>query len=435
MKFNVATNDLKRAMTTVKKGMTLNGVLPIVNCIRMNTTEDSLGLVGTDLEVMIAEEIPAHVELQGEACIMFKQLEACIKGKKTASHATEFEARDGFMVVTVDGVASQLSIMSVTEYPVIAQIETNMFFELASGLEKCLPFVSTEETRHILEGVHVHSKKNELVFVGTDGRTMKVVRENPLTQTEKPGVPEFAITIPAKACRAIVTKFKESVTVGVDDSLLRVSYQDRELITKLIEQEYPDYESVLEPVLKFQDATQVELHRETFLETIMGVCSVQGRAKYSKIHPVWIDLVDGEMEIKYNDLDKKVTKGTTHTPFSSGGDLLLILNPRLLLRVLNSFDTEYVTMYAIPGKEDDHNPMGVVIHPIYFGGDPSEHTILMPRKDKPPKFGPDWVAVKKEEEAEASMRAAFDELARQDKNLKDYDEWKANQSKDTEPTT
>jgi len=405
MKFNVLTKDLKAAMTTLRKGMYLkNTTLPILSCIRFNTDEDSVGLVGTDLENIIAEEIPADVESDGEACIAFKQLESCIKGKKVASHVTYFEEHDGMMTLNVGGIMTRLSIMSVTEFPIIPQIETNIEIELAPKLAKCLPFASTEDDRLAINGVHVHSKKHELVFVATDGRAIKKVTDFPLS-----GSVEFAFTIPSKACGAIIDRFKGLVNLGIElhdkePTLLRVHDANRELIVKLSDFLFPDYEAVLKPAKNFTGTVEIELGREEFLETINTVCSSN--------HSVWIELVDGVMDIRHNNPTLQTTQQTCYTPVSvtPSDYVLMAYNPELLIRALRSFDTETVCMYVKPEKEDEesHNPLGLVLSPVYIGMGHGEDTVIMPMRPDPPKFGADWLALKEEEEAEAIRKAELD---------------------------
>jgi len=423
MKFSVLTKDLKAAMTTIKKGMYLQSSLPICNCIRFNTAEDSVGMVGTNLETLIAKEIPADVEVDGEVCIPFKQLEACIKGKKSAKHVTGFEMQDGLITLNVSGVTTRLTPYSVTEYPVIPQIETVLTMDLATGIAKCFPFASTEiETRQMITGVHVHSKKDELVFAATDGRTLKILRTDPLGS-------EFAITIPTTACVAIADRFQGPVDIGfevvdAEKTQMRVHTHDAELITKLILQEFPDYESVLKPSMNFTGTVEIELERKAFTETINTVCAMEKKKKdYSREHPVWIDLVDGVMDIRYNNKDMKVTQSVNYTPHSSTGNALMVFNPRLFMRTLHSFDTDYVTVYVKPGEEgDDEKEMGHTISPVYIGGDHNENTVLMPMKPDPPKFGTDWVAKRKEEEAEILRKAELDKAVAEMKEGSEDDE-------------
>lgn len=416
MKFNLMTKDLKEGMTTLRKAMYFNSALPIAKCIRFNTAEKSVGMVGTDLETMIAEEIPADVEMDGEACIDFKQLEACIKGKKKRDHVTYFEEHDGLMTLTVSDVVSRLTILSTTEYPVIPVIETNLSMDLASGIEKCLPFASIASDRLSINGVHVHSKEHELVFVATDGRTLKVVRTDPLPDSVAPELKDFAITIPGKACSAIVSHFKGAVDMGIhrerigdedQDTQLRVSCSNRELITRLIGMEFPDYESVLAPAKNLTGKVEIEVNREEFLEIILNVCAlglaVKKKNEYdtSRTHCVWIEMVDGVMDIRYNHREAKVTQMASYTPlsYSYDGYLLMCFNPRLLIRALESFDTPVISMYVKPLEPNDKNEMGNVLDSVYFrDADRSEDTVIMPMKPDGPKFGPDWVAITAEEE-------------------------------------
>lgn len=388
MKFTCYIRELKRAMTGVKKAMYLKSVsVPVLACIRFNAVGDTVGMVGTDLETMIGEEIAADVEQEGEACVFYKALESCFSGTPKADDEVSFHHDGSIMRVTVDGMINNLSIGSVVEFPIVPHIPVKQKVNLADGIKKCYDFVSDSDsdTRTMIAGVHVNSTEHELVFVATDGKSMKIVRQKPIKE-------QFAITIPKKACKAITLRFAGKVQMGLnatDGEFTQLRLHSKgELITRLIDMQYPDYESVLRPaksLITAGDAQEIELDRFEFTSIIEKVSSMQSKAQYAPIFAVSMEVKDGVMEVRYN--NKEAFQQACITPITSNGDVMMAFNPLLLLRVLKSFSSDTVSMYVKPAKvretaEPGHmkNPTGTTLDPVYFDGDENEDTVIMPMK-------------------------------------------------------
>ena len=161
-----------------------------------------------------------------------------------------------------------------------------------------------------------------------------------------------------------------------------------ELITRLIDMQYPDYESVLGPAKSRTtngDAQEVELDRFEFTSIIEKVASMQSKRQYASIFAVSLEVKDGVMEVRYN--NKEAYQQACITPMTSNGDVMMAFNPLLLLRVLKSFSSDTVSIYAKPAvvrktAEPGHmkNSTGTTLDPVYFDGDDNEDTIIMPMK-------------------------------------------------------
>ncbi|GAB4533272.1 MAG: DNA polymerase III subunit beta [Pleurocapsa sp.] len=153
----------------------------------------------------------------------------------------------------------QLTGIDAEEFPELPTVENGETLELpisalTGGLSGCLFAASTELSKQILTGVHIKTQDNEgdiLEFAATDSHRLAVVETslNPETEEASESVielPNFAVTIPAKALRElekIVSDAQDSDTVKVsfDDNQMNFTWRDRILTSAKIPGDYPAY--------------------------------------------------------------------------------------------------------------------------------------------------------------------------------------------------
>ncbi|MBK8552825.1 MAG: DNA polymerase III subunit beta [Ignavibacteria bacterium] len=110
-------------------------------------------------------------------------------------------------------------------------------------LSKVIHAVNTDELRRNMSGVLLDVKKNELKFVATDGfRLGKIIKDDFKLKADV----EEKIIIPLKTSNLILrlNNGNDSV-VEFDENDLKVSFEDIEIYSKLIDDTFPSYENVI----------------------------------------------------------------------------------------------------------------------------------------------------------------------------------------------
>jgi DNA polymerase III subunit beta len=172
-------------------------------------------------------------------------------------------------VVTISSVSGQFQLtgMDAVEFPELPTVVAQQTIELPisalnEGLKGCLFAASTELSKQILTGVHLKTQslgesdtRDVLEFAATDSHRLAVVAAN-LNFEESESVinlPEFAVTIPAKALRElekIVSDAQptEQVKVSFDEQVMNFELGDvygkrsyRLLTSTKIPGNYPAY--------------------------------------------------------------------------------------------------------------------------------------------------------------------------------------------------
>jgi DNA polymerase-3 subunit beta len=120
--------------------------------------------------------------------------------------------------------------------------------ELRSLIDRTRFAISTEETRYYLNGIYLHMAKNDdlemLRAVATDGHRLARV-ELPLPQGAA-GIP--GVIVPRKTInelRKLIEETGEDVEIALSDAKIRFAFDDVELVSKLIDGTFPDYDRVI----------------------------------------------------------------------------------------------------------------------------------------------------------------------------------------------
>jgi DNA polymerase-3 subunit beta len=153
------------------------------------------------------------------------------------------------------GTFFQLTGIDAAEFPELPAIEegetlTLPIAALNQGLAGCLFAASTDISKQILTGVHVKGDRARevLEFAATDSHRLAVVETSIVDDTESTSeleIPDFALTIPARALRELERIVSDAntevVAVHFDDTQLIFELGNRRLTSLRIAGVYPAY--------------------------------------------------------------------------------------------------------------------------------------------------------------------------------------------------
>jgi DNA polymerase III sliding clamp (beta) subunit (PCNA family) len=175
----VERGELKRAVTGLGRIATGRSALPILGCARFETGPGRASASATDLEQSASFGFSeADTEGAGVFVVPMQGLKDVLK--TGAGDTVVFEtAGAGTVVATSGGVRLALQAVDPLDWPpepvAVGTAEAPGFLE---AYRRLLAFASTEETRHILNGVHVDvggRGRTPVTMVATDGRRLTAV--------------------------------------------------------------------------------------------------------------------------------------------------------------------------------------------------------------------------------------------------------------------
>jgi len=252
MKATIERATLLKGLSHVQSVVERRNTIPILSNVLLEATADGgLKLMATDLDLQINETIAAAVDQPGATTVSAHTL-FDIARKLPEGSQVSLAAADGKMTIMAGRAKFQLGTLPRDDFPVIAEGELPVSFELPAEtlkqiIDKTRFAISTEETRYYLNGIFWHVSDDPLPVLkaaATDGHRLARV-----TMPRPDGAEKMPDVIIPRKCIAELRKLLEeidgSVGVSLSSTKIRFDLGQALLTSKLIDGTFPDYSRVI----------------------------------------------------------------------------------------------------------------------------------------------------------------------------------------------
>ena len=370
MKIHCIKEDLSQGVQTIQSALSARTTLPILLNFLMETENSKVKVVSTDLEMGVKHYIGAEVESDGSITIPAKKFSDILHSLPDGQEV-ELSVDSGGKIQLKCG-RSRFGIIGApkSEYPILPEFNRQNAFEAPAGLigdmvRKTIFAASSDETRHVLNGVFWSAKKGSLEMVSTDGRRLAVV--------EKKAVPkekDFRVIVPTKILSELLRLLgsleikpdaQEKMLVGVTENQIAFQLRDTTLLSRLVGGSFPNYEQVI-PAKK--DISVILDTKELLAVTKRAsLCAVDrgGSVKYT-LSKGSLHVNASSQNLEFND----------ELPLDyQGAEFQVAFNPQFVMDALKHVDTDKVSI----GLTTPINP--ALLEPV-GGGD--YRFVIMPMR-------------------------------------------------------
>lgn len=267
MEFKVNSKDLEKLLTKIIPAVPTRTPMPILENLLLDIKDGQLTIFATDLEISLKSSINIVSEENTQLVVPAKLLYDVVRS--LGETTIKFEIGDHKINIQTDHGKYTLSYLDADEFPEIpsfpsdgieAEDVTSVSIngtELKKVFEKTSFAMSKEEMRPAMMGTLFEFSEEGMRFVATDGhRLVNFLKQNiNLNITDQYIIPERAVTV--------LTKILDEKDTKIFLSKTHISFtlNDMELITRLIGQKYPDYNSVIPMENEFYlEVNTKELH-------------------------------------------------------------------------------------------------------------------------------------------------------------------------------
>jgi len=261
MKLALLQENLAKALAAVLPSVG-KSMQPILETIKLVADGNELRLTGTNLETTITAKCGAKVEVPGSTCVPAKLLNELIAG--FPNDRVTIELLDRTLHFRVARYETTLHTLDPIDFPITPAIVRRAEMPLPvirSAAVKVAPMAAKDDTRPVLSGVRL-CLNGIAQLESADG-----YRATQLEQMLEGSVdPPIDVVIPAKCFLAAAKAFKAvkeddipiqiGTTPGIDSALggtpaqLLFDSGDIQVITRLIEGEFPDVSRVFPTIYK-----------------------------------------------------------------------------------------------------------------------------------------------------------------------------------------
>jgi DNA polymerase-3 subunit beta len=338
--------------------------IPILSHILISAEEGKLNLASTDLDVSLTSWCEAEVKGQGGIAVQARKFLEIIRS--VVGDEVELVLEDERRLSIHAGKSRfKINGLSPEDFPTLPSVTDEKeielpFSDLKQMIGKVIFAVSTEESRFQLNGALFKLKDGAAEIVATDGHRLALVENEIEGSRDGEGV-----LVPRKALQEL-QRFEDngSVVFRRGEHHLSFCLGKRELICRILEGTFPDYERV---IAKDNDK-RVAFVRKDLAEAVHRVALLTGdRARAVKLQISPNRLV---VSAANPDLGEAVEEVPCEY---EGEDFHIGMNPDYLSHFLAAVDTEKIGLEL---KDENTQCIG---HPVE-GRDQRYLCVIMPMR-------------------------------------------------------
>ncbi|MEK9186331.1 MAG: DNA polymerase III subunit beta [Patescibacteria group bacterium] len=340
MKLIVLRNNLKSGLSAVERAVTENSALPILKNVLIKTFNNRIKLVGTNLELGISCLVSGKIIEEGEVNVPFGVLYGIINN--IDSEKVSLESEKNNLHIKTDNYNAVIQGVSSEEFPIIPKIENTEYNlelngeVLKNSLLKVSSSVQISEIRPEISGVLFDFQITILKIAATDSFRLSEVTliNNQYTTNLRKG---FKVIIPLKTIQELIRIIPDDkqVTIQIDPNQILFKNEDVEIISRLIDGNYPDYEQIIPK----EFGLEVQINKGHALNAIKLVSNFSGKG-----NDILLKIADGKKAVEIYSSNQYLGENKYLIPAKIKGDNngIVVFNWRYLLDGLKIMDSEEI---------------------------------------------------------------------------------------------
>ena len=332
MKIKVTQEKLSKALNNVSRIAIGKVTLPILNNVLIRVDKKKVSLITTNLDMAIIDFLPVSDSEDGVVTVPAKLLAEFVSNLPKGENI-EISSKDSKVTISAGKYSSIINGVPADDFPELPEIDEKKAVTYKIGIDEFKNSVSqviiassNDLTRPALTGVYFNTYDNILAIASTDGYRLaekKII--NGIKSEVKAIVPSSSLQ---EVLRSINEEMEE-IEISFNNDLVRFRLGEVEIISKLIDASFPDYQKLIpkdnkiKAVLNREELTRVTKLAALFARSVGGsiICETKTPETFS-VKSIANEFGENDSEIKTKiDTDGKVN-----------------LNSRFLLDALNALE-------------------------------------------------------------------------------------------------
>ena len=345
MKFIVSSSYLLKQLQVLGGVINNSNTLPILDNFLFELDNNQLTVSASDLETTMRGILEVESTSQGSIAVPAKLL---IETLKTfAEQPLTFVVEDNntieissnygkYALAYVDGAEfpKPVSLPDPSTTTVLGDI-------LATAISKTIFAAGNDDLRPVMSGVFFQFSPEHLTFVATDAHKLVKYQRSDVSA---PQVAEFIMPKkPLTLLKGSLGGSKSEVVIEYNDSNAKFSFENIELVCRLIDGKYPNYEAVIPK----ENPNKLTISRQQFLSSVRRVSIFSNKTT----HQIRLKVAGAELNISAEDIDYSNKAEERLSCDYQGDDMQIGFNSRFLTEMLNILTSDDVTLeMSLPNR-------------------------------------------------------------------------------------
>ncbi len=338
MKLVVLKNNLREGLVAVDRAASENANLPILKNVLIKTANNRIKLSATNLEIAVSRSVSGKITEEGSITVPLGTLLTIVNN--TASERIALETDRSTLLFKTDNYEATIQGLPEEEFPIIPKIENKKEYlsftadVVRDAVLKIISTVQVSEIRPEIGGMLFDFQVTYIKLAGTDSFRLaeKTITETNFTSTFTRG---FKIIVPLKTVQEVLRIMtKGEIMIFIDPNQVLFQGEDTEIISRLIEGTYPDYDAITPKSFE----TELTIEREHLMNAVKLVSTFSG-----KVNEVRMKLHDGKKVLEVYSMNQALGENKYLVPVKAKGEVFeTAFNWRYLMEGLKNFERDEV---------------------------------------------------------------------------------------------
>ncbi len=347
MEFLATRATLEEALTKISGAVTSSSSLPVLEHVLIEVEGNDLILKATDLELSLETAAKINGESNGSCSVPARKFQNLVQSLPSGD--TEFSLKlteNEQVAMTVEEINSEflLPALPSDEFPGLPEPEAdNLELDFKLPCDKLIDMLrntqfaaSTDATRGYLGGVLFDLGEDELTVVATDSHRLALHK---LEYGDSTPEAEGSILVPVGAIKELVKILPDEGEVQVvsDGNLTEFIFNDSRLVSRLIDEDFPDYHRVIPE--DYENRTTIDCNR--LLDAVKRVSLVADE----KTRRLILAFSPSELTVKAENTEEG--QGEERLNIEGGEELEIAFNGDYLAEVLKHIRDDQIHLDLI----------------------------------------------------------------------------------------
>jgi DNA polymerase-3 subunit beta len=359
MKFIISSQVLLKHLQLISGVLNNNNTLPILDNFLFEIKEKQLTISASDLETTINTSFEIESKDDVSIAIPAKLLMDTLRSFPEQPLTFDINLENYHIDISAGEGNYQFTGYNGDEFPRLPELEVSASIKvpgevMSDAIHKTVFAAGNDELRPVMSGIFFELNTEEVKFVATDAH--KLVR---YTRKDISASTEVGFIVPKKPLNLLKNTLSGSdteVLIEYNETNVRFSFEDIQLVSRLIEGKYPNYEAVIPA----DNPYRMVINRLDFMNALKRVSIFSNKST----HQVRLKMSGSELELSAEDLDFSNAAKERHTCNYTGDDMEIGFNSRFLIEMLTNLDSDEVNFemsapnragILLPSEKNDEN--------------------------------------------------------------------------------
>ena len=344
---SISRNDFWEGLNSLQNITNKRVTLAILSNILIETTDNSLILTATDLEIGLRIEVPAEINDQGTLTLPSKKIFEIVR--ESGSDTISIQETENSWVIISAGLSTyNLAGMASDEFPEFPEFDKENFVPFEAGIFSDLidkvifSIANDEENAYALTNVLFETEKRDdrsfLRIISSDGHRLSIMEKDVATDVDllniQPGtlIPKKGIQELKKFC-----DYRDSIEISFEEKQVVIKDNESIMVIRLKQGEFPQYGAIVQAV---QLENKIQIERIPFLDSLKRI----NLFTEDIFHTIQIEIENGKMILSSQNVDLGNAKDIQDVEYD-GEPLLLGFNCRYFIDALQVMECDTVDAY------------------------------------------------------------------------------------------